>query len=183
MSLQLLKAGTSDALTLNGISKRAFDSDVFVGGPSAGGPPGYMSVSFHTKMARQGHLYKLTEEGLIVGGAILFLQGDALNIGRIFVAPELFRKGYGSFMMQEIESMFSGVKEYTLDTPAWNTRTNSFYIKLGYTEIKRDEGFVYYSKNKLTENMIRWAEGKLGSTAYAGWCLAFIEDALEQSND
>jgi hypothetical protein len=47
MSLQLLKADTSDALTLNGISKRAFDSDVFVGGASAEGPPGYMSVSFH----------------------------------------------------------------------------------------------------------------------------------------
>ena len=31
MSLQLLKADTSDALTLTGISKRAFDSDVFVG--------------------------------------------------------------------------------------------------------------------------------------------------------
>ena len=91
MSLQLLKAGTSDSLTLNGISKRAFDSDVFMGGPSAEGPPGYMSVSFHTKMAKQGHLYKLTEEGVIVGGAILFLQGDALNIGRIFVAPEQVR--------------------------------------------------------------------------------------------
>ena len=74
MSLQLLKAGTSDALTLNRISKRAFDSDVFVDGPSAGGPPRYISVSFHTKMARQGHLYKLTEEGLIVGGAILFCR-------------------------------------------------------------------------------------------------------------
>ena len=36
---------------------------------------------------------------------------------------------------------------------------------------------------KLTENMIRWAESKLGSTEYAGWCLAFIEDALEISND
>ena len=35
---------------------------------------------------------------------------------------------------------------------------------------------------KLTENMIRWAESKLGSTEYAGWCLAFIEDALEISN-
>ena len=35
----------------------------------------------------------------------------------------------------------------------------------------------------LTENMIRWAESKFCSTAYAGWCLAFIEDALEQSND
>ena len=151
MSLQLLKAGTSDAMTLNGISKRAFDSDVFVGGPSTEGPPEYMSVSFHTKMARQGHLYKLTEEGRIVGGAILFLQGDALNIGRIFVAPEHFRKGYGSFMMQEIESMFPGVKEFTLDTPDWNTRTNSFYTKLGYTEINRDSGLVYYSKRKSNE--------------------------------
>ena len=182
MSLQLLKAGTSDALTLNGISKRAFDSDVFVGGPSAGGPPGYASVSFHTEMAGQGHLFKLTDEGLIVGGAILFLQADTLNIGRIFVSPEHFRKGYGSFMMKEIESMFPGVKEFTLDTPDWNTRTNSFYTKLGYTEIKRDSGFVYYAKRNLTENMIRWAEGKLGSTEYAGWCLAFIEDALEISN-
>ena len=35
---------------------------------------------------------------------------------------------------------------------------------------------------KLTENMIHWAESKLGSTEYAGWCLAFIEDALEISN-
>ncbi len=35
---------------------------------------------------------------------------------------------------------------------------------------------------KLTENMIRWAEARLGSTEYAGWCLAFIEDALEISN-
>ena len=151
MSLRLLKAGTSDALTLNGISKRAFDSDVFVGRPSAEGPPGYQSVSFHTKMARQGHLYKLTEEGLIVGGAILFLQGDALNIGRIFVAPEHFRKGYGAFMMQEIESMFPGVKAFTLDTPDWNIRTNSFYSKLGYTEVKRDRGLVTYSKRKADE--------------------------------
>ncbi len=36
--------------------------------------------------------------------------------------------------------------------------------------------------NVLTENMIRWAENKLGSREYAGWCLSFIEDALEKSN-
>ena len=35
---------------------------------------------------------------------------------------------------------------------------------------------------KMTENMIRWAESKLGSTEYALRCLAFIEDALEISN-
>ncbi|MEE3495860.1 MAG: hypothetical protein VZR06_11910 [Butyrivibrio sp.] len=37
-------------------------------------------------------------------------------------------------------------------------------------------------EKKLTENMIRFAESKLSSTEYAGWCLAFIEDALEISN-
>ena len=146
MSLRFVKAGTSDALTLTGISKRSFDSDVLIGGPPSGGPPGYSSVPFHTKMARQGHLYKLTEEGLIVGGALLFLKNDVLYIGRIFIAPEHFRKGYGIIMMQEIEKLFPEVKEFTLDTPIWNNRTNSFYSKLGYREMKRDKEFVYYSK-------------------------------------
>ncbi|MBP5310526.1 MAG: GNAT family N-acetyltransferase [Lachnospiraceae bacterium] len=148
MSLQLSKAGTSDALTLNGISKRAFDSDILIGATSKGGPPGYMSLPFHSKMARQGHLYKLTDEGLIIGGAILFLKGNELNVGRIFIAPEHFRKGYGIFMMQEVEKMFPEVREFTLDTPIWNVRTNSFYSKLGYREIKRDNEFVFYSKDR-----------------------------------
>ena len=148
MSLQLSKAGTSDALTLNGISKRAFDSDILIGATSKGGPPGYMSLPFHSKMARQGHLYKLTDEGLIIGGAILFLKVNVLNVGRIFIAPEHFRKGYGIFMMQEVEKMFPEVREFTLDTPIWNVRTNSFYSKLGYREIKRDNEFVFYSKDR-----------------------------------
>lgn len=150
MSIQFAKAGTSDALTLTGISKRSFDSDVLIGGPPSGGPPGYMSLPFHTKIARQGHLYKLTDEGLIVGGAILFLKDDILNVARIFVAPEHFCKGYGIFMMREVENLFPEVKEFTLDTPVWNVRTNSFYTKLGYREIKRDKEFVYYAKIKVS---------------------------------
>ena len=34
----------------------------------------------------------------------------------------------------------------------------------------------------MIENMIHWAEEKLGEGKYAGWCLSFIEDALEISN-
>ncbi|MCR5567625.1 MAG: GNAT family N-acetyltransferase [Clostridiales bacterium] len=146
MGLQFMKAGTSDALTLNCISKQSFDSDVEIGAPAAGGPPGYMSLKFHMKMARSGHLYKLTDSGLIVGGAILFPDGDTLNISRVFVAPEHFRKGYGIFMMRKIEAMFPEAKAFTLDTPAWNARTNAFYTKLGYTEMKRTGDLVYYSK-------------------------------------
>ena len=144
--MELTKAGTSDVLVINGISKRAFDSDITVGAPSKAGPPGYMSVSFHIKMAKTNHLYKLSVDGLIVGGAILFADGSKLNIGRIFVDPEYFRKGYGIFIMQEIERIFSDAKEIFLDTPLWNIRTNTFYQKLGYIEYKRDDEFVYYMK-------------------------------------
>ena len=148
MTLQFMKAGTSDALVLNAISRLAFDSDTEVGAPSAGGPPGYMSLKYHIKMAKSGHLFKLTQNGLILGGAVLFRNGDTLNIGRIFIDPQHFRKGYGILMMQEIEALFPDVKVFVLDTPVWNTRTNAFYTRLGYSEVKRDGDFVYYSKNR-----------------------------------
>ena len=147
MDLKFMEAGTADALVLNSISKQAFDSDVEVGAASPGGPPGYQSVPFHVRMARMGHLFKLADEnGVILGGAILFRQGDTLNIGRIFIDPQHFRKGYGIFMMQKIETLFPDVKVFTLDTPAWNTRTNAFYTRLGYSEVKRNTDFVYYTK-------------------------------------
>ena len=149
MSMKLVKASTADAVTLVGISKHAFDTDVEVGGSSVGGPPGYSSLPFHTKMARMNCLYKLDDDGLIVGGAVLFPKEAELNIGRIFVAPEHFRKGYGIFIMQQIEVMFPDVRTFTLDTPVWNIRTNAFYRKLGYTEIRRDSDFVYYEKRAL----------------------------------
>ena len=57
--MKLMKAGTSDAVILVALSKRAFDSDVEVGAPSIGGPPGYKSMPFHMKMARLGNLDKL----------------------------------------------------------------------------------------------------------------------------
>ena len=151
MSLQFLKAGTADAVSLMCISKKAFDSDVEVGASSVGGPPGYATLSFHTKMARMNCLYKLVDDYKIVGGALLFLKDDILNVGRIFVDPEYFRKGYGIFMMQQIEESFAEVKVFTLDTPIWNVRTNAFYQKLGYVEVRRDGDFVYYEKRRDTE--------------------------------
>ena len=148
MALELLQASTADALTITWISRRAFHSDVEVGGKEKAGPPGYMSVPYYTKMARSNHLFKLVENGLIIGGAVLFLDNEKLNIGRIFIGPENYRKGYGVFLMQEIEALYPSVKEVTLDTPIWNIRTNSFYTKIGYTEIRRDNDFVYYSKQQ-----------------------------------
>ena len=49
-------------------------------------------------------------------------------------------------IMKEIESMYSNVSAFHLDTPEWNVRTNRFYKKLGYKELKKEEGFVFYQK-------------------------------------
>ena len=73
--MEFTKAGTADALVLSSISRRAFESDIAVGALSKAGPPGYRSVSFYTKMARMNHLYKLSADGLIAGGALLFADG------------------------------------------------------------------------------------------------------------
>ena len=139
MTLRFMKAGTADAPVLTGISRQAFNSDTGAGAASSGGPPGYQSVPFHVRMARMNCLFKLADEnGVIYGGAILFRKGDTLNIGRVFIDPRHFRKGYGILMMREIEAMFPDVKTFTLDTPVWNTRTNTFYTRLGYSEVKKN---------------------------------------------
>ena len=56
-------------------------------------------------------------------------------------------------------------------------------ISLYENELKRDPFGLWGMDATMTEKMIGWAERMTGSTKYAGWCLAFIEDALEISND
>ena len=48
--------------------------------------------------------------------------------------------------MQMVEAYYSGIKKIKLDTALWNVRTNAFYTKLDYREVKRDEEFAYYQK-------------------------------------
>ena len=99
-------------------------------------------------MLNEGHLLQTVVDGEIVGGAILFLDKDdeTLYIGRIFIDPVHHRKGYGLSLMKMAETCYPGIKKIKLDTPLWNVRTNAFYTKLGYYEVKRDEWFVYYQK-------------------------------------
>ena len=131
------------------MSKEAFDSDVAVGAEEAGGPPEYDSLSWHQQMMHGGHLFQAIEDGKLIGGALLFRDDrntGIINIGRIFVDPVQFQKGYGVKIMQEIEKLDPRITMLILDTPIWNRRTNQFYQKLGYREKRRDKELVYYEK-------------------------------------
>ena len=130
------------------ISKKAFETDIEVGGAIGDYPPEHDSVIWHEQMLNEGHLLQAVIDGEIVGGAILFLDkdGETLYIGRIFLDPVHYRKGYGLSLMRMVETYYSGIRKIELDTPLWNVRTNAFYTKLGYCEVKRDEVFAYYQK-------------------------------------
>ena len=130
------------------ISKAAFDSDINVGAPEAGGPPDYDSIPWHIQMLNEGHLLQAVMDGEIIGGAILFVDkdGETLYVGRIFLDPVHYRKGFGLTLMKMVETFYPGIRIIKLDTPLWNERTNAFYTKLGYREVKRDKEFVYYQK-------------------------------------
>ncbi|MCI8717619.1 MAG: GNAT family N-acetyltransferase [Lachnospiraceae bacterium] len=149
--MELIRAKEGDIKELVRISKEAFDSDVLVGATEAGGPPEYDNVDWHIKMMKEGHLFTAFQNDKIVGGIIIFLDENNswfMYIGRIFVDPSEFRKGYGIAIMEEIEKIYPDVSTWMLDTPMWNVRTNSFYKKLGYCEKKREHGTVYYEKRR-----------------------------------
>lgn len=148
--MKLEKAKKQDLEKIVSISKRAFETDVEVGGVMGDGPPDYDSIRWHEQMRKEGHLYQATVENMLVGGAVLFLSEDEkkLYIGRIFIDRMHHKKGYGLCMMELIENLYPNVKEINLDTPCWNVRTNSFYQKLNYKEIKQEDDFVYYQKQR-----------------------------------
>jgi len=142
--LKLIPAEASQVGMLVKISEAAFLSD-----GTGDGPPEFTNIGWHEEMQRTGHLFAATDDGQIVGGAILFRDEGSkwhLYVGRIFIDPAFFRMGYGTALMQAIEGLYADVTALSLDTPVCNDRTNAFYRKLGYTEVRRDNEFVYYQK-------------------------------------
>lgn len=157
-NIQLLPAKPQDIMMLTAFSKWAFETDVQVGAPALAGPPGYKSNQFYSKMNRAKYLYSFfcqrhNHWRRSFNPGRKSQRGTQVEIARIFLNPEHFKKGYGLKLMQAAEALFPDAKSFILDTPVWNIRTNCFYQKLGYTEYKRNEEFVFYKKDKTPQEM------------------------------
>jgi RimJ/RimL family protein N-acetyltransferase len=123
-------AEPEDAEILADISKRAFDSDIEVGAPSKGGPPGYDSAERHRDAIESNAFdyLKILYDEKIVGGTSVFKMTDhhyeAFNV---FIDPDYHRKGIGTQSFELIKARYPDAKKWTLDTPVWNTRTKAYY--------------------------------------------------------
>ena len=145
--MELRKSREEGVNILTKISKAAFHTDSAIGGKENDGPLWYDSIKWHKKMLSEGHLYTyINDNNEIVGGAVLFVEERKLYVGRIFINPIFFRKGLGKKLMKDIEGKFENISQINLDTPVWNVRTNNFYVKCGYSEIRKDNESVYYEK-------------------------------------
>ena len=142
----------------------------------------------------------LKDTGEMIGDCGLTLQyinGEMLPEIGFHIRRDCQRKGYAkeaagavrnlAFRNTEYPALYSYCK-YT-NEPSFRT-AESIGMRFACEYPDEINGKTHVSAiarkewlNDLTENMISWAEAQLSSREYAGWCLSFIEDALEKSND
>jgi GNAT superfamily N-acetyltransferase len=134
--VSVVEAVEEDAEIFAQISKRAFDTDVDVGAPGPGGPPGYDSPEFHIRIREFLDCYKILLDGATVGGVFVGrVNEEHLVLERIFVDPELHKRGIATRATELVWELYPEARLWTLGTPEWNVRTKRFYEKLGFTQV------------------------------------------------
>ncbi|MGD2250362.1 MAG: GNAT family N-acetyltransferase [Candidatus Methanofastidiosia archaeon] len=132
-------AEKEEAVHLAAICKRAFETDVEVGSPGPGGPPGYDTADAQIRLMKIFDYFTILLDTTMVGGIIVgSVNTEHKVLERIFVDPDVHRHGIGTKACQLLWECYPDVKLWTLGTPEWNTRTNQFYEKLGFTQIGWD---------------------------------------------
>ena len=141
----------------------------------------------------------LKDTGEMIGDCGLTLQkisGEMLPEIGYHIRRDCQRKGYAkeaaravrdwAFRNTDNPALYSYCK-YT-NAPSFRT-AESIGMRYAFEYPDEVNGKTHVSvitkedwQSGYTENMIRWAKAKLGCREYAGWCLSFIEDALEKSN-
>ena len=115
--MYIIKADQNQIENIVGMSVRAFETDMNVGGKKGDCPPEFDSVEWHRKMAREGHLYQAMIGKELVGAAVVFPDESksSVYIGRIFIDSIYHRKGYGMLLMKCIENEFLDVMKTKTD--------------------------------------------------------------------
>ncbi|MFX0169507.1 MAG: GNAT family N-acetyltransferase [Candidatus Hodarchaeota archaeon] len=157
--VSLQKAGVEDVEILTETCRRAFDSDLEFGAPGPGGPPGYDSIEWNTKIIQNQWLqyHKILFGSEIVGGFIVGNRCPGYQVcERIWVDPEYMRKGIATKAFELIWEKYPSADLWVLGTPEWNVRTNPFYKSLGFVQIGRTYdnptwNGIYYEKRISTK--------------------------------
>ncbi|MDR2581763.1 MAG: GNAT family N-acetyltransferase [Fibromonadaceae bacterium] len=81
---------------------------------------------------------KLIENDEIVGSVRAYVENDRVFVGKLIVHPSSQNKGYGTKLLNEIETYFQN-KTFELFTSSKSKRNLHLYGKHGYKEFKRQK--------------------------------------------
>ncbi len=153
--IKLVEAREEDANRLADISKRAFHTDVQCGAPGEGGPPGYDSPKAQARFMKECDYYKILYEE-IMAGAIMAIRRRRYHYEccGLFVDPEYHNRGIATKAFEVLWTRYPDAKLWTVETPAWNTRTNHFYTKLGFEKIGKIGSNMNYFEKVISSDQI-----------------------------
>ncbi len=83
--------------------------------------------------------YGYYTEDVLAGLISYKLEDDLLDIYRVAVHPEYFRKGIAGQLVQFIEEMNKGIKRIIVSTGLKNKPAVSLYLKLGFSKVSEVE--------------------------------------------
>lgn len=84
------------------------------------------------------HFHGYFLEGSLAGAVSVKMSGNTLDIHRLMVAPECFRRGVAGAMLRHVEGG-GGWEKITVSTGSKNTPAKRLYLSNGFVEAVEDE--------------------------------------------
>ncbi len=80
---------------------------------------------------------KASEGGVILGSVRAQIKDGVVQIGRLFVAPDVQRQGIGSALLRAIEAAFPAAQQFELFTGSRSEGNIRLYARHGYSITQR----------------------------------------------
>ncbi len=146
---QLCKAQESDLQEILSLQYLAYQSEAALFS-NRDIPPLKQTLDELLAEYRNGMILKMTLHGSIIGSVRAQAQNGTVYIGKLMVHPDFRGRGYGSYLLSEMENRFPN-KRYELFTSSKSLDNIRLYRKMGYTifdrkQIDEELQFVYLEK-------------------------------------
>ena len=151
LMLEVIRASLDDSETIAQCARNAYSDEIrkFANKNVDSEHPTADAVRFHIKH----HVYyKIMLDNNIIGG-VFIVEADAqtVSIEEFCIDPLHQNKGYGKFVLTELERIHNQTKKWLLTTPVYSVRNQHLYEKHGYERVKVDDYggtlCVYYEKS------------------------------------